>query len=257
MPDLVMDRVRAANPARPGEFDGLADFESLVLEPRRRPRRRRRPLLALPAIVAAALAAIVLMPASAPQAKEVLRRAVNAMQIDDGGILYAETHARHSSGADYGVTRVWVRGADVRYQQYSGTGDVPAGSEEITHDGRLDRYAPDGKLVMSMRGGMVPGEIFRSAALLQAAKSGAQVSLQEAIVDGRDAYALSWREDPGIEMTLWVDRESYVPLRFVDHSKGTDTEGKPFDETLTESVLDFERLPDTPSNRRLLQLHGQ
>ena len=57
-------------------------------------------------------------------------------------------------------------------------------------------------------------------------------------------------------MTLWVDRETYVPLRFADHSYGRDVENKPFDETTTETVSAFERLPDTPENRRLLQLNG-
>ena len=46
--DPVLDRVRAADPVRPGEFAGLADFDALVLDPPPPPRRRRR-LLALPA----------------------------------------------------------------------------------------------------------------------------------------------------------------------------------------------------------------
>ena len=254
MPDTLLDRVRAANPASPAEFAGLANFEALAL-----PRRRRRRFLAVPAI-AAALAAVVLMPASAPQAKEVVRRAVNAMALDQGGILYAETSVRASNGADYGTRRVWVRGDDVRFLQVSGTGD--AGSQEITHDGTITRYAPDGRKTMSMPGRMVPGEVFRSAALLDAARAGRDVDMDEAMLDGRPAYALHWEEPSGpphypkIEMTLWVDRETYVPLRFADHSYGRDVENKPFDYTTVENVTAFEHLPDTAENRRLLEFNG-
>jgi hypothetical protein len=255
LPDTLIDRVRAADPVRPGEFDGLADFAALNLAPRR---RRRRLLAGLPAVAAAALAAVILLPASAPQAKEVVRRAVDAMALDQGGILYAQTSVRASTGADYGTRRVWVRGDDARLLQVSGTGDATAGSQEVTHDGSITRYAPDGRKTTSMEGSMVPGEIFRSAALLDAARAGRQVDLEETTLAGRPAYALHWEEPSGpphhpkIEMTLWVDRETYVPLQFTDHSSGLDVSGKPFDESLTETVDAFERLPDTPENRRLL-----
>jgi hypothetical protein len=236
---MLMDRVRAADPARPEEFEGLQYFDGLVLG--KRPRRRRRALIAVPAVALAAVLTIALLPAPAPQAKEVLRRAVNAMAIDDGGILYAEMSV-HSDTDDYGTRRVWVRGDDVRFLQVSGFGDVPAGMEEITHDGTITRYAPDGTQLLQMKGMMVPGEIFRSAALLKAAREGKAVTLEQT----DDAYVLHWTETPGIDMALWVDRETYKPLRFTDRSAKS---------TLTETVNDFQRLPDTPENRRLLTLH--
>jgi hypothetical protein len=255
MPDPLLDRVRAANPADPAEFAGLANFDALPLKPRR---NRRRLLAAIPVAVATALTAVVLLPASAPQAKEVLKRAVNAMALDDGGILYAETSVAASNGADYGTRRVWVHGGDVRFLQVSGSS---AGSQEITHDGTFTRYAPDGRVVMQEKGmRMVPGDIFRSAALLDAARAGRQVTLEESMLDGRPAYALHWEEPSPVpihakaEMTLWVDRETYVPLRFADHSYGRDVNDKPFDYTTVEDVHAFERLPDTPENRKLLEL---
>lgn len=260
MPDPLLERVRAANPANPAEFAGRANFDALALKPRR---HRRRRFLAIPAIAGAALAAVVLLPASAPQAKEVLKRAVNAMALDNGGILYAETSVSASNGADYGTRRVWVHGDDVRFLQVSGTGDAEVGSQEITHDGSFTRYAPDGKVLMHEEGmRMVPGDIFRSAALLDAARAGRQVDMQEAMLDGRPAYALHWEEPSGpphhpkIELTLWVDRETYVPLRFADHSYGRDANNQPFDYTTVENVNQFRRLPDTPENRRLLELNG-
>ena len=107
---------------------------------------------------------------------------------------------------------------------------------------------------------MVPSEVFRSAALLDAARAGRQVDMQEAMLDGRPAYALHW-EEPSVppahaktEMTLWVDRETYVPLRFADHSSGRDVNDRPFDYTTVENVNAFERLPDTPENRKLVEL---
>jgi len=257
MPDPLLDRVRAANPASAAEFEGLGDFEALPLKPR----RRKRLLAAVPAMAAAALAAVVLLPASAPQAKEVLKRAVNAMQIDQGGILYAETTVHASNGSDYGTRRVWVRGDDVRFLQVSGTGDTGAGMQEVTHDGTLTRYAPDGRVLMQEKGmRMVPGDIFRSAALLDAARAGRQVGMEEAMLDDRPAYALHWEEPTSLphrakaEMTLWVDRETYLPLRFASHSWGRDVNDKPFDYTTVENVNTFQRLPDTPENRKLVEL---
>jgi hypothetical protein len=38
------------------------------------------------------------------------------------------------------------------------------------------------------------------------------------------------------------------------HSWGLDAQGKPFDETYVETVREFHTLPDTPSNRKQLEL---
>ena len=53
-------------------------------------------------------------------------------------------------------------------------------------------------------------------------------------------------------MTLWLDKETYAPLRFSDHSWGKAVDGKPFDTTYTENVVEFKTLPDTPENRKQL-----
>ena len=95
---------------------------------------------------------------------------------------------------------------------------------------------------------MVPNEIFRAGALLEAAKSAKGVELSE---DG-DAYVLRWREQSGpphwpkIELAMWVDKDTYAPLKFTDHSCGKDAEGKPFDRTYSETILDFKTLPPRP-----------
>ena len=53
---------------------------------------------------------------------------------------------------------------------------------------------------------------------------------------------------------MWIDKETYEPLRFTDHSFGKDSEGKPFDQTYTEDIVEFDTLPVTPENLRLLAL---
>jgi hypothetical protein len=263
--DTLIDRVRAADPVRPGEFAGLDDFDALVrrLEPPRRRRRPRRRLLALPAGgLAAVVAAFALIPASAPQASEILRRATDAMALDQG-VLYAQTHRvrtqRGGASEDYGVTREWVSADAMRMVQVSGTGDAPAGAEEVSRPGSLSRYTPDGKVRTVPGMQAVPGEIFRAADLLRAAQARQGVDV---IDETGDAFVLRWREPSGpphqpvIEMTLWVDKDTYAPLKLTDHSYGLDAEGKPFDSTLTETVDEFRRLPDTPENRKLLEHQG-
>jgi hypothetical protein len=255
--DSLIDRVAAVNPARAAEFEGRADFEALALPARRR--RGRVRLLALP--VAAAIAAVVILPAGAPQAGEIAQRATEAMAVDQG-VLYAETHATRTStdgsSDDYGVVRTWVSPHGMRLQQVSGTSDFPAGAQEVSGGGTITRYLPDGSTT-TLKGSGVPGEIFRASDLLEAAQSRSGVDLVDG---GGGAYELRWRVSSGppyfptIEMTLWVSKDSYAPLKFTDHSWGRDYEGRPFDQTLTQVVSDFKRLDDTSENEKLVAHQG-
>ena len=250
--DPVLDLVRAANPASEDEFAGRANFAALDLA---RPRRRRR-LLAVPAL-GAVLAAVLVLPNSAPQASEILKRATQVVAVDDG-ILYARSHAQTGPTGGpptwSGSRQVWVRGnTAMRWLEDDGAEEVYAQGDGTT------RRDADGT-VKSDRGlRMVPTEVFRASGLLREAEKGANVKLVgEETVRGRDAYVLRWNEPASakvtIEMTMWVDKETYAPLRFSDHSSGTAVDGKPFDQTYTEDVLEFKRLADTPENRRLLEL---
>ena len=245
--DSLLDRVRAANPVSEDEFTGRANFEALALAPR----RRRKRFLAIPAL-GAVLAALVVLPTAAPQASEVLERAVQAVDVDDGDILYARSNVRWGpTGAapDGKQSRqVWVHGdTAMRWLEDGGNEEVYAKGEGTT------RRSPDGKLRTEKDMQMVPNEIFRARGLLERAKN---VGLRET----DEAYVLTWREKSGpphwptIEMTMWIDKETYEPLRFTDHSFGKDAEGKPFDQTYTEDIAEFETLPGTPENLRLLAL---
>jgi hypothetical protein len=246
MDDLI-DRVRAADPVSVDDFAGLANFDALVLDPPRRPRRRR--WLALPA-VGSVVAALVLIPAGAPQASEVVQRAIQAMAVPSDTILYARSHATRGTD-DYGERQVWVYG-DKRMRW------LQPGSEEVYTEGAGTTRVIDGKVEREPDMRMVPNEIFRAGALLNAAKASKGVELSE---DG-DAYVLRWREKsgpphwPSIELTLWLDKDTYAPLRFTDHSWGQDVEGKPFDQTYAETILEFKTLPATPENLKLLDSQG-
>jgi hypothetical protein len=238
----VLDRVRAANPATEQEFSGLADFASL--KPPRR--RRRRRLLAVPAL-GAIVAALVILPSSAPQAKEIIQKSALALSVDDG-ILYARSHAQigPTGGAPSwsGSRQVWVRGEEqMRWVGDDGTQEVYAKGQGTT------QRRPDGTVKTGRDMRMVPTEIFRAQAL---ASWKGTVQVEET----DDAYVLRWTETRYIrvDFTLWVDKDTYAPLRFTDHSSGNDYKGKPFDETYVEIVDDFQRLPDTPENRKLLDL---
>lgn len=245
--DPVLDRVRAANPASEDDFAGLARFEALAPPPR----RRRRRLLALPALSAVA-AALVVLPNATPQASEVLERAVQAVAVDDGGILYARSDVRWGptgeSPAGTQSRRVWVKGDTAMRWLEDG------GNEEVYTAGKgTTRRSPDGTVRTEPGMRMVPNEVFRARGLLERARN---VGLEETDT----AYVLRWREKSGpphfptIEMTMWIDKESYEPVRFTDHAFGKAADGKPFDETYIEEIREFETLPDTPENRRLLQL---
>jgi hypothetical protein len=252
--DSLLERVRAADPVLPGEFAGRADFAALQLAP---PPRRRRRWLSLPA-VGAVVAALVLVPSSAPQAKEIVARASAAVGAD--GILYARSHARlHLTGGgveDFGEREVWVDGdRGVRRREADGDEEVYAAGAGTT---RYD--AASGRTEVDEDVRMLPGDLFRATALLRSARTSGDVRLLgEETVAGRPAYVLRWHEPSGppnhpeLEQTLWVDRETYAPLRFTDHASGRDAGGQPLDQTYEETVLDFRTLPDTPANRAQLE----
>ena len=170
------------------------------------------------------------------------------MAVPSDSILYAKSHASDNS-TDYGERQVWVYGdKQMRW--------LEADSEEVFAEGKGTTRRLKGKVetVPDMR--MVPNEIFRAGALLEAAKSAKGVDLTE---DG-DATSCAGASSPRpphwptIEMTMWLDKDTYAPLKFTDHSWGKDVEGKAFDRTYTETILDFKTLPATPENLKQLDL---
>ena len=116
------------------------------------------------------IAALVVLPNAAPQASEVLERAVQAVDVDDGGILYARSNVQWGpTGAapDGKQSRqVWVQGdTAMRWLEDGGNEEVYAKGEGTT------RRSPDGKLRTEKDMQMVPNEIFRARGLLERAKN--------------------------------------------------------------------------------------
>jgi hypothetical protein len=229
------------------------------------------------AIVAAGVSALV--PASGPGAQEILERAAAAVGAgEQPEILTADIRAEQLAGSavsgSYGTTRVWVRQVpgrgtpEFRSLQLAGP---HAGNELVSFPSpgtalpfTSEEYsAADDRIVVrpGTQSAMTP-ELFEARTLLARARQGDDVALDDnATVNGRPAYRLTWREDTSrapndvtVEVTLWIDRDTYAPLQFTDHDTGTDAQGRPLDQTYRATILDFERLPDTAANRELLEM---
>jgi hypothetical protein len=268
MPDVIAQLRQLGGPAvAPSPEVHRAGLRRLQREIDResRPRRQRRLGLIGAAVstAVAAVAALALMPSSGPGAQQVLERAAAAVSADRPEILAANVDSA------YGAKRIWVRQVPgrgtVEFRMLSANGDelvsypsagrLPFTTEEyIAADRRL-------KVEPGTQSSAFP-EIFAASDLLRRAQAGqGEIKLSETTVSGRPAYELRWNEDTSrtpnrvtIEQALWVDRETYAPLRFSEHSFGTDVAGKPVDETDTTTISGFRRLPDSPQNRALLKM---
>jgi hypothetical protein len=255
-------------------------------------KRHPRLRLHLVAGTAAAVAVVVaagsaLMPSHGPGAREILQRAVAAVTPERTEIVVADFHAQQLQGSDvvasYGTRRVWARqvpGQGTRefrsLQLTDATGSVarkndesvsypsPPGSEP---DARLpfisEEYSATSDRIVVMNGvqSNIGPELFQARTLLAKARGGNHVKLGDGTVNGRPAYQLTWTEDTSrapndvtVELTLWVDRETYAPLQYTDHSQGTDAQGRPLDQTYKATITRFDHLPDTAANREQLKM---
>lgn len=282
MPDLIDDLRALRGPDQPPSAQarrlGLTRLQRQIDRELGAPtatRRRRRPALLAGAVTALAGALAVgaaLIPTGGLGTRTILERAAAAVTPDQPEILTADIHGEQLQGTrttgDYGTTRVWIRRLPGRDTQEfrslaldSGdeTASYPAGSGPLPFT--TETYtAADHRLTVSpeTKTEMAP-ELFQARTLLAKARAGQDVELdQHADVDGRPAYKLTWTDESSrrvsIEMTLWIDRETYAPLQFTDHSRGLDVDGQPVDETYKATIANFRQLPDTPGNRRLLRM---
>jgi hypothetical protein len=286
MPEDVLDRLRHAAgpdlaPSEAAHRHGLTALQAAIdreLAPPRRRRVRPQMAVAIGGLCALALGVVALMPGRGPEAREVLERAAAAVALDDGAIVYArtESHTRSIDGSiqRFGTREIWVRrvpGATSPHMRSLYTSGLLAGVEDVTRPdpnpaaGALpsitEEYSPkDDRITVHRGAAQVPGEIFQARDLLRRSSAGdAEIALtDDAVLNGRRALKLEWEEPspPGhhVEMTLWIDPGTYAPLRFMDHGRGTDADGKPYDQTFVATVTAFERLPDTPANRRFLEM---
>jgi hypothetical protein len=273
MPDVIAQLRQLGGPAlAPSPEAHRAGLQRLQREIDRelRPPRARRLGVLVPAAAVAALGiavAVALVPSNGPGAQQVLERAAAAVSADQPEILTADIQSR------YGARSIWVR-------QVPGRGTVEVrwldadGDETVSHPTAdpapgewpftTEEYSAADHRLSVQRGTQASAspEIFSARELLRRARSGAgEIELSQTTVNGRSAYELRWKADTSrtrnpvtIEQTLWVDRDTYAPLRYSEHSFGTDAAGKPLDETDTTVITGFRRLPDTPANRGLLAM---
>lgn len=299
MPDLLDDLRRLGGPDRAPSDEARRltlrrlqreiDDELGATVNARRPRLRPRVIVgAAAAIAIVAAAASALVPTAGPGAQEILERAAAAIGgAERPEIVVADIRAEQLQGstvvASYGTRRIWARQVPGRGTQefrslqltdatgsHAKEGDemvsfpspssAPAGMLPFTS---AHYSAADNQITVS-RGaqGNIGPALFQARALLAKARRGDEVTLDEdATVNGRPAYKVTWIEDTSrapnkitVKLTLWIDRSTYAPLLFTDHGYGTDAQGRPLDQTYKATVLNFDRLPDTATNRELLEM---
>jgi hypothetical protein len=296
MPDLLDDLRRLGGPDRPppdsARQHALARLQRELdheLEPAagRPARLRLRVVAGIAAGVAAALAAgSALVPSHGPGAREILQHAVAAVSPDRTEIIVADIQARQLQRSEvvgsYGTRRIWARqvpgqgtrefrllqltdatGAGARKNDESVSYPNPGSAPDARLPFDTEEYsAADNRIVVStgVQSNIGP-ELFQARTLLAKARAGDQVKLDDATVNGRAAYRLTWTEDTSrapndvtVELTLWVDRATYAPLRYTDHSYGTDAQGRPLDQTYEATISRFDHLPDTNANREQLRM---
>ena len=192
------------------------------------PKRRRRRWLAVPAL-GAIVAALVLLPSSAPQAKEIiqqLRAGAARRRRHPLRPLARRRSARPAARRTWsGSRQVWVRGdQQMRWLEDGGDEEVYAEGKGTTQ--RRPTASADRRRTC---GWSRPRSSAPGAAGLEGRRSTSRRPTP-------DAYVLRWSENRyvKIDFTLWVDKETYAPLRFTDHSSGKDYKGKPFDQTYIE-----------------------
>lgn len=268
--DPLIQRLRAANPARAEEFAELPALGSLPAASRLALAGRRRPvvLAAVPLALAAALvAAVAIAPSgnTVPGGQAVLERAFAAGNQEQPAILHwtvrtdaagLETHTEDwwlRFESDGKVTRVRQLRRDGKWKGLESAVTQPNGLDDPR--GATDRtFRPNEGRVRTSRGYGV-GNPFLTDVLAKMRDAGDDA--RETTFDGRAAYAVTVRE-PSTPVTgarrtphelgivLWVDRDSYEPIA-VRWGSGEE-------EWMTMRFLAFDRLPDDAEHRALLEL---
>lgn len=288
--DPLIASLRAADPAA-----SLPDVPPDRAAVRRALRRRRGPrwqvpALAVPALAAVAAGAFVLAPSGGPGLAQIVERAAAATAPPSHTIIAVRSRIEGRFwNAEDGRTSLatettgWVRVAadgkptDVRSLQTSSRNDPDSVGAESTTSyarpgavaGAVSRnYDPKtGRTTQEQDSAEVPRMVFDAHRLLERARRGTTtVRLDgEATVDGHRTYRLVI-EDPDPEIAaagivdrteLYVDTTTFAAVQYRTTSEGrTSPGGVPFRSELSERVLDWRALPDTPANRKLLQLRG-
>jgi hypothetical protein len=154
--------------------------------------------------------------------------------VEDTGIEFVTPPANVSTASDQ-VTMVCFRGGSEPGCGF-GDGNTPAGTwSRFTSQ---NRYGTD----------VSAGAVFNPARLVQGIASGAWRVVGRTSLDGQPAIELSGTSAAGflpMPVTLWVDAQTYLPIRMVSGAAAADT---------GMGVFDFSFLPPTAANLALLQV---
>jgi hypothetical protein len=154
--------------------------------------------------------------------------------VEDREIDFVTPPANASAASDQ-VTMVCFRGSS---QPGCGFGEAETPAGTWSRFTSQNRYGTD----------VGPGATFNPARLIQGIASGAWRVVGHTILDGRPAIQLSGNSDAGflpMPVTLWVDAQTYLPIRLVSGAAAADT---------GMDVMDFTFLPPTAANLALLQV---
>jgi hypothetical protein len=267
--DPVIERLRAHNPAVPGDFPDIPVLGPLPAPSRTRPGTRVAAATAVGLTAAVAVVgATAFAPSSAPGGRQVIAQAFAGADNGDSILRWTTrteqphmpTHTDEAwllSDATGKVTKLRELRLDGEYKGLDSAFDLPAGVG-ATAGASDETYRPDeGSVRRSV--GYRPGLYVDLLDSLHKILSGATSApnVHETTYEGQAAYEVLVRpavaprngtsRDPGeVSITLWVGRDSKEPLA-VRYGEGSDL-------WLTQHFLSYEREPATAENRQQLQL---
>jgi hypothetical protein len=277
-PDPLLDRLRAADPGAAIDATAIPARERVTAARRRRTMHRRRRAGAIGGLATAlAVVALTLAPGGSPSDSAILVRAVQASELPHSAILAIDSRVteRDDGGGFTQHHLTWLRtsrsgkilaarvltpsASDPRMLADTTSGPTHTGASiTAVYDARTGR-------VSSMRGTMTPSSVFVLEVhrlLTRARAAGPRVRIARhparAGHPGYDALARTTRIAAHVVQRheIRLDPRTYAPTTFVDDEHGLDSHGKPFTYHLVEQIVRERTLPDTPRNRRLLELRG-
>ncbi|HEY6311208.1 MAG TPA: hypothetical protein VIY52_10445 [Streptosporangiaceae bacterium] len=250
-------------------------------EPAPRVIRRRLLLAGIPAMAAAAAAGVLVASVASsgsgsarPTVSSVRTAVLDAFERASGDIVYSTRTIENPTGPVL-TQRAWtypafpVPGQQVRFRLFQLTDGAPDEDTESVYI----QDAAAGQLSMSTTQGPRSAEIIdveygtrtwsrqKSSSVLLAGSlspslirdqiaSGRFTVVGTVRLQGRQAVEITWSQSPGpitVATTLWVDAQSYVPLRSVDIMRAG-----PNHSLLGTDTTDYQILPATPANLDLL-----
>jgi hypothetical protein len=211
-------RIDTFDPDGPPARAALAQITASrpAAERRRRALWPRRLAGALAAAAIASVAAFAI-PGAAP---DVVAQAASALEGEPGQVIVYGADLRFGTGADRsGGATVHLEG-----NATSTVGTIVTRGEDW-RDPTAELGTPSARASLGNRIPIANVTLVELRELLEAARDGRDDSVEyigETSVDGRAAFELRMMLDAGASRTLFVDRESYLPVRFEQTGPGSE-----------------------------------